>query len=71
MKQLSYKEVRCVKLSVISLVIRQKAKLTAGVTRKQSPTNFLKNKHFLPPDTHTNVFCFLETPVVKLALLPY
>ena len=49
--------------------------------------NFRKNKHFLPPDTHTyvcvsggkkclffgnfGVLCFLETPVLRFALLPY
>ena len=46
---------------------------------------FPKNKHFLPPDTHTfvsggkkclffgnfGVVCFLETPVLRFALLPY
>ena len=57
-----------------------------GVTRKQSPPNFLKNKHFLPPDTQTQVWvsggmkcslfgkfgelCFLVTPVLKFVLLP-
>ena len=46
-----------------------------------------KNKHLLPPDTHTyvsvsggkkcsffekfDVLCFLETPVLRFALLPY
>ena len=29
--------------------------LKTGVTRKQSTTNFQKNKHFLPSDTHTYV----------------
>ena len=44
-----------------------------GVTRKQSTPNFPKNEHFLPPDTHTNVYemfvflkfgalCFFVTP---------
>ena len=26
-----------------------------GVSRKQSTTNFPKNKHFLPSDTHTRL----------------
>ena len=58
-----------------------------GVSRKQSTSNFPKNKHFLPPDTHTYVCLsgdkkcsffgkfgvprFLETPVLRLAFLPY
>ena len=61
-----------------------------GVTRKQSPPNFPKNEHFLPPDTHTftrscsyqggkkcsffgklGMFCFLVTPISRLALLTY
>ena len=49
--------------------------------------NFPKNEHFLPPDTHTyicvsggkkcsffgkfSMLCFLETPVLRFALLPY
>ena len=49
--------------------------------------NIRKKKHFLPPDTHTHVcvsegkkclffgnfgvLCFLETPVLRFALLPY
>ena len=61
--------------------------LKIGVSRKQSLPNFPKNKHFLPPDTHTyvcvtggkkcsffgksGVFCFLETPALRFALLPY
>ena len=47
--------------------------LKTGVSRKQSTPNFPKNEH-LPPDTHTYVFgvlCFLETPVLRFALLPY
>ena len=31
------------------------AKHKAGVSRKQSRSNFPKNEHFLPPDTHTSV----------------
>ena len=58
-----------------------------GVTRKQSTPNFPKNKHFLPPDTHTYVcvsegkkfsiiekfcvLCFLATPVLRFAIMPY
>ena len=61
--------------------------LNMGVSRKQSTSNFPKNEHFLPPDLHTYVFisggkkcsfsgkfdmlCFLETPVLRFALLPY
>ena len=61
--------------------------LKTGVSRKQSTTNFPKNKHFLPPDTHTyvcvsggnkcsffgkfRVLCFLKTPISRFALLPY
>ena len=53
----------------------------------QSTPHFPKNKHFLPPDTHTNmcvsggkkclffgkfgVLCFLETSILRFALLPY
>ena len=58
-----------------------------GVKRKQSTPNFLKNKHFLPPDMHTHVcvsrgkkclffrtfggLCFLVTPVLTFSFLPY
>ena len=56
-----------------------------GVTRKKCTPNFPKNEHFLPPDTHMcvsgvkkcssfgkfGVLCFLVTPVLKFALLPY
>ena len=38
-----------------SSVIRQRANLKTGVSRKQSTPNFPKNEHFLPPDTHTYV----------------
>ena len=50
---------------------------------KKSTPHFPKNKHFLSPDTHTyvwgkkcsffekfGVLCFLETPVLRFALLP-
>ena len=58
-----------------------------GVSRKQSTSNFPENEHFLPPDTNMyvcvsgskkcsffgklDVLCFLETPVLRFALLPY
>ena len=58
-----------------------------GVLRKQSPPNYPKNEHFLPPDTHTYVrlsggkkcsfywkfgmLYFLETPCLRFARLPY
>ena len=61
--------------------------LKTGVSREQSLPNFPKNEHFLHPDTHTfvcvsggkkcsffgkfGVLCFLETPVLRFALLPY
>ena len=70
-----------------SSVINKRVNLKTGVSRKQSTANFLKNEHFLPPDTHTNVcvlqgkkcsffgkfgvLCFLETPVLRFTLLPY
>ena len=66
-----------------SSVIRHKGESS----RKQSTPNFPKNEHFLPPDTQTyvclsggkkcsffwkfGVLCFLETPVLRFALLPY
>ena len=65
----------------------KRAILKTGVSRKQSTPNFLKNEHFLPPDTHTyvcvsggkkcsffgkfGVLCFLETSVLRFALLSY
>ena len=58
-----------------------------GVSRKQSTPNFPKNEHFLPLDMQTyvcvswgkkcsffgkfGVLCFLETSVLRFALLPY
>ena len=48
------------------------ANLKTGVSRKQSTPNFPKNEHFLPPYTEKfDVLCFLETPVLRFALLPY
>ena len=50
--------------------------------KKQSMLNFPKNEHFFSPDTHVSegkkysffrkfgVLCFLETPVLRCALLP-
>ena len=71
----------------ISSVIRQKGESQKGVSRKQSTPNFPKNEHFLSPDTHTymcvsgskkclffgkfGMLCFLETPALRLTLLPY
>ena len=65
----------------------KRANLKTGVSGKQSTSKFPKNKHFLPPDTHTyvcisggkkylffgnfDVLCFPETPVLRFALLPY
>ena len=61
--------------------------LKTGVSRKQSTPNIPKNEHFLHPDTITYVCvsggkkflvfgkfgvpCFLETTVLRFALLPY
>ena len=63
------------------------ANLKTGVSRKQSMPNFPKNENFLPPGMHTYVcisggkkcpffgkfdfVCFLETPVLRFALLHY
>ena len=70
----------------ICLLRRQygkRANLKTGVSRKQSMPYFPKNEHFLPPDTHTlggkkcsffgkfGMLCFLETTVLRFALLPY
>ena len=60
------------------------ANLKTGVSRKQSTSNFSKNKHFLLPDAHMYVcvsggkkysfygkfdgLCFLETPVLRFTL---
>ena len=51
--------------------------LKTGARKKQSTPNFPKNEHFLPSDTHTQnfsknlAFCFLLTPMLRFALLPY
>ena len=63
------------------------ANLKTGVSRKQSTPNFMKNGHFLPPDTliykwlsegkkclffrKFDHLCFRQIPVLRLALLPY
>ena len=70
-----------------SSVIRQKGESQNECFKKTKHVNFVKNKHFLPPDTHTYVcvsgckkcsffgkfvvLCFLETPVFRFALLLY
>ena len=70
-----------------SSVITQKGESQMGVTRKKITPNFPKNEHFLTPDTHRHVhvtggkqcsffgkfgvLCFLVTPGLSLALLPY
>ena len=41
---------------IISSVIRQKTNLKRGISRKQSRSNFPKNEHFLPHDTHTYMY---------------
>ena len=67
-------------------VIKPKDESQTGVSRKQSTSSFPKNEHFLLSDTHTyvcvsagkkcsffrklDVLCFLETPVLRFALLP-
>ena len=66
-------------------VIMQRANLKTEVTRKQSTPNSPKNGHFLPPNTQTyisggeksslfgkfSVLSFVETPVLRFALLTY
>ena len=53
------------------------ANLKTGVSRKQSTPKFPKNRNFLPPDKkclffgNFGVLCFLETPVLRFAFLPY
>ena len=46
-----------------------RANLKTGVSRKQSTPNFLKNEHFLCVSDGKK--CFLETTVLRFALLPY
>ena len=72
---------------MILLVIKQRANLKTGVSRKQSTPNFPKKRTFLTTDMHTDVcvsgdkkcsffgklgvLSFLETLVLRFALLPY
>ena len=60
-------------------------RISKWVLQKKSTPNFPKNEHFLPLDTHTcvcvskkclffwkfGVPCFLVTPALRFALLPY
>ena len=73
----------------ISLIINQKDESQNGCYKKAKRQIFKqkKNEHFLPPDTHTNVYvskgekclffgrfcvlCFLGTPVLRFFLLLY
>ena len=61
----------CLTWRSTSLVIRQKGKSKNGYYKKQSTANFPKNEHSLPPDTQTQVLCFLVTPALTFTLLPY
>ena len=71
-----------------SSVIKGKGRISKRVFRENEARQiFRKNKHFLPPDTHTYVcasgvkgcsffvkflvLCFLETLVLRFALLLY
>ena len=67
--------------------IRQKGESQNGCFKKAKLAKISENKQVLPPDTHTyvcvsrskkclffgnfGVLCFLETPVLRFALLPY
>ena len=53
------------------MVIKQKVESQNGRFKKISTSNFPKNEHFLPLDTHTYVLCFPETPALRFAILPY
>ena len=69
------------------MVLRQKANLKTGVTRKQSTPNFPEYENLLRLDTHTcvcvsggkkclffgkfSVICFLVTTFLRFALLSY
>ena len=48
----------------------KRANLKTGVWRKQSMSNFSKKQIFLT-SWYAQVLCFLETPVLIFALLPY
>ena len=52
-----------------SSIIRQKGECQKGCFKKTKHANFPKNDYFLPPDT--NALCFLGTPVLRFALMPY
>ena len=69
-----------------SSVIRQKGESQNGCFKKTKPIKFSEKRTFLAPDTHTvcvsrgkkcsffgkfDVLYFLETPVLRFALLPY
>ena len=71
----------------ISSVIRQKGESQNGCFKKTKHAKFSEKQTFLTPDMHTYVWlsgskncsffgkfgvhCFLETPVLRFALLPY
>ena len=73
--------------SKISSVIRQKGESQNGCFKKAKQAKISEKQTFLPPDTYTyvcvsggkkclffgnfGVLCFLETPVLRFALLPY
>ena len=58
-----------------------RANLKTGVLKNKARQIFRKNEHFLSPDTHTyvsggkkcslGVLCFIETPLLRFALLHY
>ena len=64
---------------------KPKRRISKRVFQEQSTPNFPKNEHFVPFDTYVcvsggrkysffgklGVLCFLETPVLRFALLPY
>ena len=60
-------------------VIRQKRESQNGYFKKTRHAKFSEKRTFLRTDTHTYddlevqkiVLCFVETPVLRLALLPY
>ena len=68
-------------------VIRQKTESQNGCFKKTKHAKFSERRRFLPPDKHTylcvsgsknrsffgkfGMFCFLEKPVLRFALLPY
>ena len=49
--------INCKILVFKSSVIRQKGETQTGDSRKESTSNFPKNEHFLPPDTHVRKKC--------------